>query len=402
MPHPLCWVSQQSKPRAPKTRPRAGTLRTMLSIVLILPSACILCHVPALLYRNLFHGRPLQRKSTLLGILFLLPACFTAGQMYMRANPYNASSGRVMGRGAYSVPQAYWGGRRWNSVQQLSNPARANESQRYAVGGPPVQNAQPQMTGIPVQGVQPQMSSSQTMASPTASVSSQLASSQTMERNRTFPSQTTVASSNARSVAPSYSGVSGSVQPLYSEASNLKVTQEGTSQSYASGAGPSTTPGGTGNVPTAQYNDGAATNRFNSLRPMTSRPFDANMRYTQSGRTTSSFMGIASGDPYSSYSSRGAQGNQPADQPESGDPESSSTGTSDGEETESTDTEEEESAEVESSGGLGTRRVMNPYDLSHIFPDIYQEEQPPSYENMTNQSLALLEMTTINSDPDGE
>lgn len=90
-----------------------------------------------------------------------------------------------------------------------------------------------------------------------------------------------------------------------------------------------------------------------------------------------------------------------ANQPAGDVPESSSTSSTSEEEPQPAETEDE-SAEAETSGRLGERRVMNPYDLSHIFPDIYQDQQPASYENMTNQSLALLEMTTINSDPEGE
>ncbi|CDJ60886.1 hypothetical protein, conserved [Eimeria maxima] len=208
---------------------------------------------------------------------------------------------------------------------------------------------------------------------------------------------------DSRNIVPSYPGGSSSGQPQSSESVNSPVVPEGGRQSFSRH---STSPGGANSsVPNSQSNGGVPTNGFSGLRPMANRPSELNIRYpgsryTQSGRTTSSFMGIASGDPYSSYSRYG-QGSQMANQPAGDVPESSSTSSTSEEEPQPAETEDE-SAEAETSGRLGERRVMNPYDLSHIFPDIYQDQQPASYENMTNQSLALLEMTTINSDPEGE
>ncbi|CDJ35633.1 Protein Ccdc146, related [Eimeria mitis] len=312
--------------------------------------------------------------------------------------PFAAPASLFYRRADVSKTQPYWSGRRWNSVQQLSNALRSREGQRYASAGTPEQSAQLQMAN------------SQNFANPTASASSQVGSYQTMLRNGTAAYQTPMAPYEGRSMAPTHPGVNSAAQPQYSEAFNPQVDPEGTRQSVqTSGTGPLPSPGSASNGPTSQYNGGVAANRFNGGRPMTSRPADANIRYpgsgryTQSGRTISSFSGIASGDPYSSYFSQRRQGNQPtSDQAGSGDAESSSAGSTTEGETQPTETEEGESAEAGSSGRIGGRRVMNPYDLSHIFPDIYQEEQPASYENMTSQSLALLEMTTINSGNDEE
>ncbi|CDI83135.1 hypothetical protein, conserved [Eimeria praecox] len=269
------------------------------------------------------------------------------------------------------------------------------------------------MAGTPVQAAQ--MTSDQPLASPTPSASPQMGSPLAMSRGRTTPYQTTTSPYEAMDMASSYPGVNSAQQPQYSEAFNSQLTREGASQSVnATETGPTASSGGTNNSPTTQYNGGAGANRLNGVRPTTingvrpttGRP-NANFRYpgspiyTQSGRTTSSFMGIASGDPYSPYYSQGRQGSQPTGQVGNGGPDNSSTSTSD-EESEPTEDEDEESVKTESSSTVGGRRIMNPYDLSHIFPDIYQEEQPASYGDMTSQSLALLEMTTINSDPDTE
>ncbi|KAL8274226.1 hypothetical protein Esti_001815 [Eimeria stiedai] len=57
----------------------------------------------------------------------------------------------------------------------------------------------------------------------------------------------------------------------------------------------------------------------------------------------------------------------------------------------------DETAETvqEEASSLMERRSVNPYDLSHIFPDIYNKPEPVSTESLMHQSLPLLEMTAV-------
>ncbi|KAL8455058.1 hypothetical protein Emag_001083 [Eimeria magna] len=59
----------------------------------------------------------------------------------------------------------------------------------------------------------------------------------------------------------------------------------------------------------------------------------------------------------------------------------------------------ESAEETETTEGVAPslmeRRTVNPYDLSHIFPDIYSNPEPPLTESLMHQSLPLLEMTVV-------
>ncbi|CDJ65027.1 hypothetical protein ENH_00003330 [Eimeria necatrix] len=272
-----------------------------------------------------------------------------------------------------------WNARRWNSVHELSQAMRAHDSPRHVTAYPQSQNAHPQQT-----------------------------ISQTAATTRRAPHETILTTHESSSMTPRYPGVSSGTQPQYTQASYAQVVPEGrgVASSYASAVG---TPQHSSSAASTNYTTAASTH----VKPAARRPNSMGFRpppqlfrdprgatYTQAGRTTSSFMGIASTDSYSPYSSARPSGDTsrtPAGSDGAGTAETTSAETTTAEEEESEPTEEGESTEVQSSGRMGERRTMNPYDLSHIFPDIYQEEQPPSHENMAHQSLELLEMTALNS-----
>ncbi|OEH75814.1 hypothetical protein cyc_05035 [Cyclospora cayetanensis] len=162
----------------------------------------------------------------------------------------------------------------------------------------------------------------------------------------------------------------GSYPPLIARSTNVTTSQLSDMRS-----GPNrlsrTSPANLSRLPEVVYRD-----------PQTTR-------ISEPGRSTSSYMGIAA-EPDRRYSARSLPPTPSAHIPDTGTPPGASLPEA------AQMTMENENTEVQGSNSLGRRRIMNPYDLSHIFPDIYQAEQPPSYESMTNQSLALLEMTALN------
>lgn len=116
------------------------------------------------------------------------------------------------------------------------------------------------------------------------------------------------------------------------------------------------------------------------------------VRISEPGRSTSNYLGIATGDPYSRPLVQTPTTRMPSRDGSAAIQDSSSaTATSPSEEVPSTDVD----SSTQLNSRLGQRRMVNPYDLSHIFPDIYNEPEPPSFEDMTNQSLDLLEMTVV-------
>ncbi|CDJ41159.1 hypothetical protein ETH_00023955 [Eimeria tenella] len=324
--------------------------------------------------------KSVRSKRAVLTFILLGLFSFPVGQAYPRQNPYNFRASVPQSR-VYSTaaPMPAWNARRWNSVHELSQAMRAHDSPRHVTAYPPSQNTHPQLT-----------------------------ISQTAATTRRAPHETILTTHESSSMAPRYPGVSSGTPPQLTQASYAQVVPEGrgVASSYAPAVG------------TTQHSSSAASRNYTAaastlVKPAARRSNNMGFRpppqlfrdprgatYTQAGRTTSSFMGIASTDSYSPYSPGRPSGGTPGT-PEGSDgaqtAETTSAETTTVEEEESEPTEEDESTEVQSSGRMGERRTMNPYDLSHIFPDIYQEEQPPSHENMAHQSLELLEMTALNS-----
>lgn len=343
---------------------------------------------------------------------FSLVCCF-AVQFAFGGTSHPWAVGRFnRGSRAYWGPD--WGSRQWSSVHELSSAMRDYERQSTGVSPNPVQSPSP-VTSTPAEG-----SSTPTM--PSANNPSSTGFIPLMSR----PSiMNAVPSRPDPSYSPnqSYSGIaSGSRTSLDPYGYTMSTSQSNESRpeflNTTSRTDYSTSilsPA----LPERHASSGSFTTRPNALPPTSSvsqasaMPSTQNTTYnsrynhgqfttvshppavvyrdpqttvhSEAGRTVSNYLGIASDDPFSRSVSRGSGGSAFASNASPPPP-----------------TPEEEQPETEAPAGppqagltgeMNVRRIVDPYDLSHIFPDIYHQSSAPAYHEMTNQSLDFLEMT---------
>ncbi|KAL8437440.1 hypothetical protein ACSSS7_000912 [Eimeria intestinalis] len=390
---------------------------------------------------------PVGLKASLLPLLLLLPSPYTAGQQqYYAGLGDRGRQAPWFGRGR----EPNWGQWRWNSVKDLANAMRARNNQGTVIAQPELQQQQQQQM---MQQAQPSSSSSAAAAAgaavappPPVSAAGQFIGGLLPQR---FAPGGLASRANAAAAALSAAvdGVSAALHlPVHSSGSQQGFATSSSSpvasspplvaspsapQSPAAALPPPAQPVRTdisvvfSPKPMALNSSRAGAGgmvapsipRSPSRNPVENyQRLHGNVTYATNPvvykdpqgqashevrRSISNYLGIGGEEKpanpmMSNSSSSGSIINsyKPSGVQYSGAPSPGAPAF----EQAATDRVEETGERGETEGRASTlteRRTVNPYDLSHIFPDIYANTEEPSTESLMHQSLPLLEMTVV-------